>query len=58
MRYKLLIQVSSNTKKSSRLFGEINDEVSLIAQMGDVSIVEGKKGRFSVNIKHLKKIES
>lgn len=44
---------SNSSKKSEKYYGRAGEKVKIIAEHGDVFIVEGAKERFSVNKNHL-----
>ncbi len=59
MKFKLLEDIKSNRmidKKSFKVYGAKGEIVELIAEHGEVYIVQGKKEKFSVNKKFLSAI--
>ena len=59
MKYKLLKDIKSNRmvdKKAFKVYGAKDEIVELIAEHGEVYIVQGKKERFSVKKEFLKEI--
>ena len=57
-RYRLSCEVTSNfydIKGKPRIYGEKGETVKMITK-GEVAIVEGKSGRFSVRLEKLIKI--
>lgn len=59
MKFKLLKDIKSNRmvdKKIFKVYGAKDEIVELIAEHGEVYIVQGKKEKFSVNKKFLSAI--
>jgi hypothetical protein len=59
VKFKLLKDIKSNrmvNKKVFKVYGAKDDIVDLIAEHGEIYIVQGKKERFSVKKEFLKEI--
>ena len=52
----LLKEITSNNGKSKTVYGSKNELVSIISNRGNVLIVEGKTGRYSVKGIELREI--
>ena len=59
MKYKLLEDIKSNRmidKKQFKIYGYKGEIVEIIAEHGNVFIVQGLKEKFSVKIEQIQKI--